>query len=336
MATTSIVRAPGDYQIVTSNGGVVIDTGNSGVLRTATSGTVRIYGSLDVVGSTTQIQTTNTNIIDNIIFLNSNETNPYVTLGTAGIAISRGSSTSTDYAATLIYDDNAYWTYDNITSNRGVWSLSVALVPTALRVNAIRIGPGASFLNFLGKENPTGMLNVQGTTNYESRVLDDDDIPNKKYVDDRFFVGNELARKLQVGKTQITINDNSVSPSDAYYNPTNSITATLGTSTNIVLKLSGQAAEFKEITIDGTQISVNPDGQSQNIILTPYNTGTVEIASGISMRYTPQPNSVLSNHIEIYTTSTIGGGGTGIYYSTNSRHDELVSRKRAIIYGIIF
>lgn len=30
----------------------------------------------------------------------------------------------------------------------------------------------------------TGVLTVTGTTNYETNVTDDDDIPNKKYVDD--------------------------------------------------------------------------------------------------------------------------------------------------------
>ena len=42
-----------------------------------------------------------------------------------------------------------------------------------------------------------------------------------------------------------------------------------------------------------------------------------------------------SNAVAIYN-STIGGGGTGVYVLSSAVNDELVSKTKAIIYGIIF
>ena len=45
--------------------------------------------------------------------------------------------------------------------------------------------------------------------------------------------------------------------------------------------------------------------------------------------------SVPSNAVALYN-NTIGGGGTGVYVLSSSVNDELVSKSKAIVYGIIF
>jgi hypothetical protein len=45
--------------------------------------------------------------------------------------------------------------------------------------------------------------------------------------------------------------------------------------------------------------------------------------------------STPSNAVALYN-NTIGGGGTGLYVLSNSVNDELVSKSKAIVYGIIF
>ena len=61
----------------------------------------------------------------------------------------------------------------------------------------------------------------------------------------------------------------------------------------------------------------------------------VQINSGISLQNIPAP--IPRNYsTQVYSTSTTGGGGTGLFYVNTNNTDELVSRKRAIIYGIIF
>ena len=238
-----------------------------------------------------------------------------------------------------MFNDTEYWNYDNITTHRGIWELSVGdgvgPQPSAVRVDAIRVGGNQNFLNFLGQENPTAMLNVKGTTNYETRVQDDDDIPNKKYVDDRLFTGNETSKKIQVGRTFVKINDNSIAPGE-YYSLTNRIFAALGTSTNVVFELQENSALLQGITVVDTAINVNGGRGDNSLTLNPYDsTGTVQINSGISLQNIPAP--IPRNYsTQVYSTSTTGGGGTGLFYVNTNNTDELVSRKRAIIYGIIF
>lgn len=338
MATSSVLRTPGDYVIFAPNGGVVIDVNNTTTnIRSPNTGTVTIYGNLDVIGGTTFIESTNTNVTDNIIVLNNGETNNYVSKGTAGIIISRGGSTGTD--ATLLFNDTVNWQYDNVTSHRGVWELSVGdgvgPQPSAIRVNAIRIGSVGNTLNLFGQDNPLAVLNVKGTLDYETHLTDDDDIPNKKYVDDKAYQGNETSKKIQVGNSFVKINDSSVSPLDPYYSLTDRIFAALGTSTNIVFDLEETQATFVGLTLNDTTIDVLPGRPGEDLTLNPYSTGTVQVNSGISLLNIPKPKTV-DNSTHVYSTSTVGGGGTGLFYVNKNNGDELVSRKRAIIYGIIF
>lgn len=341
MPTTSIVRVPGDYLVIAKSGGVVFDLTSTATITSANTGAVTIYGDLNVIGSTTYVATTNTNITDNLIYLNAGETNTYVTKGRAGIAIDRGFGVNTTTGiASLIFDDTRTWSYDNVALYRGVWELDAATTSlgkfaSALQLNAIRVDPALNFLNIFGQQNPNAVINVRGTTNYEQNVIDDDDIPNKKYVDDRASVGNELARKLKVGNSYIEIKDSDVAPSDPYYSLTRSISAYLGTNTNRVFQLTGISAQIQGLLIQDTNIQVLAGRSSNDLQLTPVGTGTVIVNSGLGLRYTADVYEE-PGMTHLYSTSTVGGGGTGVYFTTINRSDELVSRKRAIIYGIIF
>ena len=65
-----------------------VDSGNTITMLEA--GGVTIDGDLTVTGNTTSVETTDTNIVDNTILLNSGETGAGVGEGTAGIEIDRG------------------------------------------------------------------------------------------------------------------------------------------------------------------------------------------------------------------------------------------------------
>jgi hypothetical protein len=43
----------------------------------------------------------------------------------------------------------------------------------------------------------------------------------------------------------------------------------------------------------------------------------------------------VANAVAVYS-NVIGGGGTGLYFTSTSANDELVSKSKAIVYGIIF
>ena len=83
------------------NGNVEATTGTSNFNN------VVIAGNFTVTGTTTNVETTNTNITDNVITLNQGESGAGVTLGTAGIEIERGTSTN----KTLVWNETTdKWT----------------------------------------------------------------------------------------------------------------------------------------------------------------------------------------------------------------------------------
>jgi hypothetical protein len=112
--STKIVRVDhGDYKLIVgtatasggnrSGGSILLDT-NLSLLDTTklVPGTVVINGNLDVIGSTTWIESTNLTITDNVIELNSGYSSS-IFGGTSGINIKRGSSQP---SASLLWDDS--------------------------------------------------------------------------------------------------------------------------------------------------------------------------------------------------------------------------------------
>jgi hypothetical protein len=326
--TTDVLRLPGDYRIEAKS--------SSSTSVTIDSPTTIINGNLNVIGTVTNIVTTNTNISDNILTLNSGETNPYVTRDVSGILIARGNNDNPNSAATLLYNDNTSsggaWTIGTDTT-RGIFEFTVENKTSAIRANAIRIGNNVNKLNFLG-ENSTATLSVSGTYNYEDYVLDDDDIPNLKYVRDYLNINQvEFAKKLRLGTAAIELNSDAVLITDPYYAPFDRMLFSLATSTNIVLKLEGTQAIFHGITLNNNSISATTPGS--NIVLDAVGSGAVIVNNSLGLLNISQPSPQVGI-TKIYTSSAVGGGGTGINYINTNDADELVSRRRAIVYGIIF
>lgn len=337
--STDVLKVPGSYILDAKNGNITLNVTNISAQHT---GTVTIIGNLDVIGQTTQIESLDSRLKDNIIVLNSGEVNSYVTLGRSGLLIARGNSDTLPNAATLFYNDIDYWSVSS-AATRGVFEFDSAQAGSAIRVNAIRINQsnGNTTLNILGDDNPRGMINVKGTDNYASRVLDDDDIPNKKYVDSALYFGTDIAKRLQVGNTFLRIADNSLTPTDPYFGPSTKIWAALNTSTNVVFRLEGTVAEIQGITIDDYVVSVNTP--ATDLVLqvqtgTNVVSGTASVAIDSPMKLKEYPYGVIPEafNTTIYNSGTPGGGGTGLYYVNTDNSDELVSRRKAIIYGIIF
>jgi len=335
--STDVLKVSGNYLLDARNGDVTINVTD---VPTAHTGTVTIIGNLNVVGETTQISSEDSRIKDNIIVLNSGETNEYVTLGSSGLLIARGNSDALPNAATLLYNDNNYWNVLS-ESTRGVFEFNSASLGSAIQINAIRLGAGSNTLNIFGDDNPTAMLSVKGTDNYASRVIDDDDIPNKKYVDGAFFFGTDVTNRVQVGDTFLRIEDDSVDISSPYYSESPKVLIAINTSSNVVFRLESTQAQIQGITIDNSVISVN-DSNTDLILQvqtgTNVLTGTASVAIDAPMKLKEYPHPIIPENFNttIYNSGIPGGGGTGLYYVNTTDSDELVSRRKAIIYGIIF
>ena len=164
-----------DYRLkVQSSGTITLDTGSN-------VGTVYITGNLEVQGTTTTIDTANLTIEDNIILLNKGETGTGVTEVTSGLQIDRGSLDD----AQLVWDEAVdKFRFQTITEV-GVGTLANIVVGT------IATDPTTN-LQF-DMQSGAGTLRVINSTDYEDRVLDDDDIPNKKYVSDYVYASGGFA-----------------------------------------------------------------------------------------------------------------------------------------------
>lgn len=332
MTPNDVLRLPGNYLIDAKNGDVTINVTNA-----ETTGTVYIIGKLDVVGPLTTIESVDTVIEDNILVLNSGEPNNFITKGTSGIAIARGEFDSLDRAAKLLFNDGVSWTDTGGTNYQGVFEFSAGAngisTGTAIRINGIRSSGGIDGkLNLLGFEHPSGMVNVKGTVDYELQVLDDDDIPNKKYVDEMALTTQYRAKKVQVGNTVLK----AFSPLDLdpeFYDTNDKIEAGLGTSTNVVFRLEGSAALVQGILINSNSIQVST--ATVDLILDPPTGKSVEITSPIKLLDTAQPSSEFGSNF-LYFSDPPQGGGTGLFFVNTTVNDELISRRRALLYSIIF
>ena len=340
MATLDVLRYSGDLKIATVAGGTMtLDTGVS-------SGTVVITGNLNVIGTQTNISTTNTNIKDNIIILNSGESNGYVTLGTAGIIIDRGNNASTTASANLYYIDTSYWstTATSTSTYRGVWSVqsggrggSVEMAQLRLSALAPNDSLGRRALSLLGQGTPA-VLSVAGQTDYKSRVTDKDDIPNKDYLDYRLSTATittaTTALSLRQGNTYITINDDSVTGQ-----PSKVTTYIDDVATFLV---QGGSIVMSGLAVVGQ--TIRPTTNNTNLTLQTQGTGTVVVNNGISIGVSASAPQAAQGVVKIYSTTTIGAGSTGLLFKTLDVNAspvvtvqvELISARKALVFSIIF
>ena len=170
------VQSSGDYNIKTGEGSsILLDTGPN-------VGEVRITGNLIVLGETLTVEATNLNVQDNIIILNYGETGQGVTLGYSGVQIDRGYNLDSSQVTptALLWDEaNETWQLAQGTPLDGFNYTDSKLKLSQILTDA---ATDDGDLTLIG--SGTGVVKVTGTVNYEQQVLDDDDVPNKRYVDD--------------------------------------------------------------------------------------------------------------------------------------------------------
>ena len=190
--SASVVSIPNnDYIVkVTPGGTITFDTG-------PTQGTVVFQGDFTVGGSQTIVNSTNLDVQDNILTVNSGETGAGITLLKSGVRVDRGSLTD----AQMVFNENFSWT-DPITEttvNGGFIFETIAGMPVGIKT--VSIATEGEDLYLINSGN--GVISVTGTNNYEGNVTDDDHIPNKKYVDDEIVnaLTSTFQRRIEEGTT---------------------------------------------------------------------------------------------------------------------------------------
>lgn len=330
---TDVVRLDGDYKIITkANGTLTMDVGSTG--------TVRVTGNLDVLGATTQIETQNTVITDNIIVLNQGEHGPGITSGSgsdfgkSGFVIARSADTgATGNRASLLFDENKHgFVIRSDATPTLLYSGGLRLDTTGLLSGFYVNGRPRFYLS--GSETPNAVVSV----GVESAVTDyavwldlhgvDNDVPNKAYVDNKFANTSvdiaTTATSLRKYNSFITISNSALGGAGRI--------ATF-IDDYLVMQIEQNSVQMADMSIVGSTIS--PVFTNTNLYLTTEN-ADVEVQAGVSFQVPTYTPSGEDNKVKVYSTSTTGAGGTGLLFVNSQGQDELVSAKKALIFSIIF
>jgi hypothetical protein len=307
----------GNYVARVSSGNTItLDTG-------AQAGTVVITGDLQINGETTTVSSQQLDLVDNIITLNKNESGAGVTLNQAGIQIDRGSLTD----ALLVFDEDISFN-DPITQTvkSGTFVLKTAdNAIIGLRTNAITTAGGDLFLINSG----TGVISVSGTADYENQVTDDDDIPNKKYVDDTVTTGIQTItiQSIQRGDSALNLYDSGLDAGVSAFRV--SIDGT-----EVALFKSG-STEIEDIVFENNTISTVTS--ATDLTLSSSGTSFVVIDGVLKMPIQSDATSFTpGDNIVVYGKDP-GFGNSGVYYTNkNNYEDELISTNRSLMFSMLF
>jgi len=339
--STEVLRLSGNYIIQAVPGGsVLIDpTGSS-----ATTGTVTINGNLVINGAQTQVEKQNVSVKDKVILLNDGEVGPGIggLIGSgqqSGIQVDRGHGASSTLTGNLVLTELAW--NDGVNNHQGIWEFTVgngvAQAYSAIKVNAIQYDGEGSRLDgrLIIFGNQVGMLNVgtQGDEtglSYASRVTDENDIPNKYYVDHVVSQATEVAFAtsatfIQEGNSSVIIND---------YTKT-------GQTSNIIAFIDNVQTVYIEpdtVALAGiaiTSSTIRTSTTNTDLILLTNGTGNIIANAAISYQVPDVPPTSTPNQVKVYSTSTPGAGASGLLYVNTLGTDELTGARRAMVFSMI-
>lgn len=324
---SKFIKTSGNLTLKTSSSGTIyLDTG-TGV------GTVEVSGDLIVRGTTTTVNSTVVDIADNVIVLNSGETGAGVTAGalgadrTSGLLIDRG----TEYDVLFKYHDD---TPDPINVGYGLFRFTndqggfVGIATNHISTS----GSNLTLVN-----STSGVVTVGTSVNYESRVVDPNHMPNKKYVDDAITTAFATVLLPQIGDgildvSGIVVSDNETSGVDSVI--------TFSIDGNAVSSLYADRWEFDEIRIAGTIIETL--SSNEDLVLRSPGTGSVRIDDTLHINSVPGDDDIIleppvpTDGARIYVADQYTGK-SGIYFvNQNNTRDELVSKNRALLFGMLF
>ena len=316
----------GNYKVSVQTGGTIyLDTGFE-------TGTVEISGNLLVRGDQTTVNTATLDIEDNIITLNSGETGAGITLNSSGIKIERGTLPD----SFLKYDEDV----------AGFIAIDSASALISIATNQIDSRSQNLTLNA-----GTSTVNVSPTVDYETKVFTyagnnltgydaakADVIPNAKAVVD--YVAYNFANVFlsQIGDGDVT--KSSIVISDFENSGVDSV-ITFAIDGNTIATAKADEWAFDKVRITGTVIETTDTG-SDDLILRANGTGAVRIDDMLHINSTPSDDDATmvppfpDEGIKLYVSNQ-SHGNTGIFFANaENNRNELVSKNRALLFGMLF
>ena len=315
----------------TIGGNIILDTLSSGSI----SGMVTILGNLDVKGVTSTIESTDTYLKDTVITLNYGQTGAGIGNGTgaqvSGLEIMRGSRST---AQLLFSETIQHWNPATSAYVPGTFTLkTVDGTLSGLQVGVLANDGTQDFTFDL--QGGTPVLKVANTTDYYSRVVDDNHIPNKKFVTNYVAASGGIAdvTNIHYPITGTPIQANVVCASGT-------VTSTIwnGSANVTKLTISGAGVTMGNVLVANDSVS---NTSANNLILSATNSN-IEISGTLNLDYQADQLSASTTANKIYSKASEGPGRTGIYFTSNNTYgstaynnDELVSKNRAVLLSIL-
>jgi len=340
------LRVNGDYNIRAGDGAkITLDTGPA-----ASGGSVRVTGDLVVEGQTLNVAAANLNITDNIIKINDGETGAGITLVYSGLEVERGSLSN----ASLLYDETAdTWVIANNTAP-GPFNYD----ESNLRLRRIYTNPTTDDGDLTLIGTGSGVVKVFGTTAYELQVTHDDDLPNKKYVDDSILNNPTFQIVAPQGQdTRVIIADKEITPdisttagSLAYFTAQTGLPSPGESAVSVIVDntLVGQfynnRLEISDLEIgggiDSNEITTKNGITNLNIFVRTQGTGKLQTNYAIQLEKIGVTPAYVSNNILVYG-DTPGVGTSGVWFVNDSieaskQNGELISKNKALVFSMIF
>lgn len=319
MSSKILALPSSDYKVkVKSGGNITLDTGLS-------SGITTVTGNLVVLGSTTQVNSSDLNLKDNIITLNDGESGTGITLNQSGIQIDRGSYSD----AKIVFDETITWAdpISATTITGGFTLVNASGTLQGLRINSVSTGGGDLYLINSG----TGVISVTGTNNYETQITDDDDIPNKKYVDDTIVtqLTSTFQRRIEEGsasKSFVEVRDTEVSgaPSVVTFQIDNLNKG----------QIFGNRVEFEDFRFQDNILSTT--ASDTDLILESQGTGGVIVNDNFTLTLQGSDPASPLDGLKVYVKAP-AAGGTGLFFKHSaSKSGEIISRQNALLLSMLF
>jgi hypothetical protein len=350
------LQVNGDYNIKAGAGAkITLDTGPS-----AAGGQVIVTGDLVVQGETLAVEAANLNITDNVIILNKGEVGPGVTLGYSGIEIDRGNTASVDTNVEPANNASLLWDETNNT-----WIIAQGTAPGLFNYNFSRIrlkeiltnsSTDNGDLTLIG--TGTGVVKVFGTDNYEDQVTADDDLPNKKYVDDAILNSPTFQIVAPQGEnTRVVITDKDITPnlasqpgSLAYFTDTTGET-TFGESAvsfivdgTLIAQLYQNRFEIGNLEVaggeNGNEISSKASITNENIFVRTQGTGKLQTNYALQIDKIGVTPTYVADSLLLYSAEP-GIGSSGVWFINDGvevakRNGELISKNKALVFSMLF
>ena len=307
----------GDYKVrVPSGQTITLDTG-AGV------GNVQITGNITIAGTQTVVNSQELDIVDNIITLNKGETGSGVTENTSGIQVDRGTASD----AIFVFDEQTTFN-DPVTQTNKPGTFVFKRANGSINgifTNSIATGGGDLYLINSG----TGVISVSGTNNYESQITEDDDIPNKKYVDDAITTGIQTItiQSIARGDSVLNLFDESID----------------GGVSNLKITIDGaEVAQFKRNTTEIEDIvfqdnTISTLTSATDLTLSSSGTSFVTIDGILKMPVQASGTSVNpGTNIAVYGKDPAIGNSGVWYKNKNAYEDELISTNRSLLFSMLF